>query len=281
MRIANVDDRAKLVVGDRLVDIADSSNGRLPSDPLDTIQCLSEIANYPGLATAEGEFISSATLGPPVPRPGKILATAGNYRDHVEEDGETVVPSEPNLFAKLPSALIGPFDTIQIQSGREHVDWEVELVVVIGQRARNISVNDAWSFVAGVTCGQDISDRDEQGRGFQQFTMAKSFDTYAPTGPYLVTVDELDDRDDISLQCSLDGEEMQASSTGSLIFSVPELISWTSHIATLEPGDLFFTGTPGGVGAFRQPPRWLRPGETLRTVIAGVGEMENRIISVP
>jgi 2-keto-4-pentenoate hydratase/2-oxohepta-3-ene-1,7-dioic acid hydratase in catechol pathway len=140
-----------------------------------------------------------------------------------------------------------------------------------------VAEEDAWSYVAGVTCGQDISDREEQFRAFEQYTMAKSFDTYAPTGPYLVTVDELEDPDNVPLRCYLDDEQVQNGGTGNLIFSVPHLIAWTSRVSTLEAGDLFFTGTPGGVGAFRDPPRWLRPGIVVRTEIPGVGTMENPV----
>ena len=150
-------------------------------------------------------------------------------------------------------------------------------MVAIGKGGRNIPEADVWSHVAGVMCGQDISDREEQTRAFQQYTIAKSFDTYAPTGPYLVTIDELEDPDDVPLRCYLNDEQVQNGRTGNLIFSVPELIAWTSRACTLEVGDLFFTGTPGGVGAFREPPRWLEPGIVVRTEIPGVGTMENPV----
>ena len=155
----------------------------------------------------------------------------------------------------------------------------MELVIVIGERARDVAREDAWDYVAGVTCGQDISDREEQLRDFEQYTMAKSFDTYAPTGPFLVTVDEIEDRDSVPLRTYLNDEKMQDGGTANLIFPIPELISWTSRIATLEQGDLFFTGTPGGVGAFREPPRWLEPGIVVRTEIPGVGSMENPVVA--
>ena len=276
MRIGNVDGRAVLLVGDKLVDVEEVSRGRIPSDPMGVLLRLDEIAAL-DVSGADGVPAAEARLAPPIPRPSKILAAGGNYNDHLEEEGAEA-PGEPNLFAKLPSALIGPRDTIELPQGREQIDWEAELVVVIGKRARNVSVADAWSYVAGVTCGQDISDREEQFRDFQQWTMAKSFETYAPTGPYLVTLDELENRDSIPLQCFINGEQMQDGSTAKLIFSVPVLIAWTSRVCTLEPGDLFFTGTPGGVGAFRDPQRWLKHGEILRTVIPGVGEMENPIV---
>jgi 2-keto-4-pentenoate hydratase/2-oxohepta-3-ene-1,7-dioic acid hydratase in catechol pathway len=275
MKIANVEGRAMAVVDGRLIDIEQASGKRLPSDPMAVLLRLDEVRQL-DLSKSQGVPLENARLGPPVPRPSKILAAAGNYSDHVKEAGAED-PGEPNLFAKLPSALIGPKDPVRILPGRTQIDWEVELVVVIGKRARNVSEADAWSHVAGVMCGQDISDREEQFRAFQQYTIAKSFDTFAPTGPYLVTVDELENRDNVPLRTYINDEEMQNGSTAKLIFPVPRLIAWTSRACTLEPGDLFFTGTPGGVGAFRKPPRWLKPGLLLRSVIPGVGTMENPI----
>jgi len=275
MKIANVDGRAMVVVDGRLFDIERASGGSLPADPMAVLTRLDEVRKL-DLSKSKGISLDGVRLGPPVPRPSKILAAAGNYSDHVKEAGFED-PGEPNLFAKLPSALMGPRDAIRIPPGRTNIDWEVELVVVIGKRARNVSEESAWSYVAGVTCGQDVSDREEQFRAFQQYTIAKSFDTYAPTGPYLVTVDELANRDNVSLRTFLNDEEVQNGSTGKLIFPVAKLIAWTSKACTLEPGDLFFTGTPGGVGAFRKPPRWLTPGITVRSEIEGVGTMENPV----
>jgi 2,4-diketo-3-deoxy-L-fuconate hydrolase len=277
VRIANVEGRAHVLVGDRLVDIERGSGGRLPSDPMEVLARMADVEADHALLQAPGVPLSEAHLGPPIPRPSKILAAGGNYQDHIEESPPLAPSGEPNVFAKLPSALVGPTDPIVLPAGRGQIDWEVELVVVIARRARDVPVADAWGYVAGVTGGQDISDRAEQVRGSQQWTMAKSFDTFAPTGPYLVTVDELADRDAIGLQCFLDEEEVQDGTTANLLFPVPVLISWASHVATLEVGDLFFTGTPGGVGAFRDPPRWLEDGQVLRSVLPGVGEMANPV----
>lgn len=275
MRIANLQGRAMVVMDDHLIDIERASGGKLPSDPMIVLTRLDEVAKL-NLTKSDRVPLNGIRLGPPVPRPSKILAAAGNYSDHVKEGGFTD-PGEPNLFAKLPSALIGARDPIRIPRGRTQIDWEVELVVVMGKRGHNIPEEDAWSYVAGVTCGQDISDREEQFRAFQQYTIAKSFDTFAPTGPYLVTVDELDDRDNVPLRSYLNDEQMQNGATGKFIFSVPKLIAWASRACTLEAGDLFFTGTPGGVGAFRKPPRWLTPGVLLRSEVQGVGIMENPV----
>jgi 2-keto-4-pentenoate hydratase/2-oxohepta-3-ene-1,7-dioic acid hydratase in catechol pathway len=168
---------------------------------------------------------------------------------------------------------------VLVPDGRTKVDWEAELVVCIGRRARGVAAAEAWSYVAGLTCGQDISDREEQFRSVRQFTLAKSRDTYAPTGPVLVTPDEVPDRDDLGIRCTLDGEEVQASRTNDLIFPVPALVEFISSWCTLEPGDLIFTGTPSGVGDSREPPRYLVAGQTIETEIEGIGTMRNATVA--
>lgn len=277
MRIANADGRAALVVDGNLVDLERATGGRISSDPMKVLEQVEELRGL-DLSGSDGKPVETAHLGPPVPRPSKILAAGGNYQDHLDEEGAEA-PGEPNLFAKLPNALCGPRDEIRVPSDRKQVDWEAELVVVIGKRGHAISEDEAWDHVVGVTCGQDISDREEQFRDFEQWTIAKSCDTYGPTGPYLVTTDELDERDSVPLRCYLNDEEVQSGSTAHLIYSVPTLISWTSHRCTLEPGDLFFTGTPGGVGFTRDPQRFLGPGIVVRTELPGVGTMENPVVA--
>lgn len=278
MKIANVAGRAHLVVDGRLVDVEQASGGRLPSDPMALIPRLEEAADLP--VPPDAPSVESATLAPPVPRPSKILAIGLNYRGHAEESG-LEIPEEPVVFTKLPSALVGPTDEIVIPGGRVRVDWEAELVVCIGKRGKRIRREAAWSHVAGLTAGQDISDREEQFRALRQFTMAKSFDTYAPIGPVLVTLDEVANPDDLAIECRVDGKIVQSSRTGDLIFSVPELIEWCSRICTLEPGDLIYTGTPSGVGDSRQPPRYLAPGNLVETTIEGIGTMRNPVVAGP
>src|SRR4051812_12313684 len=226
----------------------------------------------------DAPLLDGLALMAPVPRPGKVLGAGINYFGHAEEAGFEL-PDQPLLFAKLPSAICGPHDQIVLPSGRDSIDWEAELVIVIGRRARNISVGEAWNYVAGLTAGQDISDREEQFRSLRQFTMGKSFDTFAPLGPMLVTADEFPNRDDIQIKCWIDNEQVQSGRTSDCIFSVAELISWVSQICTLEAGDLIFTGTPSGVGYIRTPPRFLRPGQVLRTEIDGIGILENRCVA--
>jgi 2-keto-4-pentenoate hydratase/2-oxohepta-3-ene-1,7-dioic acid hydratase in catechol pathway len=276
MRIGNIDGRAVLVEDGRWIDIEAASEGLLPADPMAVIARLGEVA---GLRVPAGApKLDEARLGPPVPRPQKILGAGINYHGHADEAGFEK-PEEPVFFSKLPSALCGPRDEIVIPSGRTTVDWEAELVVVIGRRGRDISLDDVWSYVAGFTCGQDISDRDEQFRSLGQFTMGKSFDTYAPLGPVLVTLDEFRDPADVWIRCRLDGEVVQNGHTRDWIFGVPELITWASRVCTLEAGDLIFTGTPSGVGYIQDPPRFLSPGSLLETSIDGVGVLRNRCVA--
>lgn len=278
MRIANVSGRAHVVVDGRLVDVERGSGGRLPADPHALLPLLDAVGDLP--VPDDAPELPSVRLGPPVPRPSKIVAVGLNYRGHAEEN-DLPIPDEPVVFAKWPSSLCGPEDDIVIPEGRTRVDFEAELVVALARGGRRIAAKDAWSHVAGITCGQDVSDRAEQFRAMRQFTVAKSTDTYSPTGPFLVTLDEVPDPDDLPIVCRLDGEVMQESRTSDLIFPVPALIEWVSRWCTLEPGDLLFTGTPGGVGDVRQPPRYLGPGMVLETEIEGVGTMRNPCVASP
>jgi 2,4-didehydro-3-deoxy-L-rhamnonate hydrolase len=276
VRLANLNGRALLVVDGRAVDIEHATTGELPSDPMALVGRLEELAGLD--VPSNAQQLDPTQLDPPLPRPSKILAAALNYRSHAEESG-LPIPDAPVLFAKLPSALNGPHGNIVIPAARHRVDWEAELVLAIGKRGKDIPEGKAWSHVAGVMCGQDISDRAEQFRSVRQFTIAKSRDTYAATGPVLVTPDELPDRDDVSVRCSVDGEEVQSGRTSDLIFPVPELIAFISSWCTLEPGDLIYTGTPSGVGDSREPPRYLSPGNVVETEIEGIGMLRNTCVS--
>lgn len=275
MRLANANGRGALVLDGRLVDVERASGGRLPSDPMALIPRLADLADLE--LADDAPAVSEFVLGPPVPRPQKIFAIGLNYRAHAEEAGLSL-PDAPVVFARLPSALIGPTDDIVVPEGCLRIDWEAELVVVIGRRGRAIPAEDAWSHVAGFTCGQDISDREEQFRAMRQFTVSKSYDTFAPTGPMLVSADELALPPDLALRCRLDGEEVQSARTSDLVFTIPELISWLSRHITLEAGDLIFTGTPGGTGDEWRPPRYLAPGNVLETEIEVLGTLRNRCV---
>lgn len=262
------------------LDVERASGGALGPDPM----VLSDLDAHPALrelaAAAEPAAwppLDERGLGPPVPRPPKGFGVALNYRAHAIESGRDL-PTEPALFAKTPNCVAGPFDDIVLPPGRHRVDYEAELVIVFGRTCKAVSAADAWSHLAGVTCGQDISDREEQFRPpVRQFTIAKSYDTFGPIGPYLVTPDELDDPDAVWLEGRLDGEVVQRTSTDDLIFSVPALVEWLTRFITFGPGDLVWTGTPSGVGEARDPQRFLRDGMVLETEIRGVGTMRNHV----
>ena len=211
----------------------------------------------------------------PIERPGKIVCVGLNYRDHAEEQG-VELPAEPLLFAKWPSALIGPGEAIVIPSLSSEIDYEAELGVVVGERARDVPVERALDVVAGYTCFNDVSARDLQ---FQdgQWTRAKSLDTFSPTGPRVVPASEIPDPQALRIRCLVNGEALQDSSTAEMVFSVAELISYVSHGITLEPGDLIVTGTPAGVGFTRTPPVFLRPGDEVTVEIEGIGALTNPV----
>lgn len=281
MILANVDGRASIVVGRRVVDIEQATGGRLGSDPM----LLSDLANHDELRQAEANAEPSAwpeldqsRLGPPVPRPGKGFGVGLNYRTHAEESGREL-PTEPHLFGKTENVVCGPYDDIVVPAGRLEVDYEAELVIVFGRTCKGASEADAWEYLAGVTCGQDVSDRGEQFRPpIKQFTIAKSYDTFGPIGPFLVTPDSLADPDALELEGRLNGQVMQHANTDDLIFSVPALVAWLSRFITFKPGDLVWSGTPGGVGEARTPPVFLRDGDIVETEIAGIGAMRNRVV---
>jgi 2-keto-4-pentenoate hydratase/2-oxohepta-3-ene-1,7-dioic acid hydratase in catechol pathway len=279
MRFGNVGGRMQLVVGDGLVDVDAASGGRVPADPVAALErwdALVEWARSAAAASEPAAPLSGAALMAPVPRPRQVFGVGLNYRLHAAEGGRDV-PEEPAVFTKFPSCIAGP--TSEIPVGSETVDWEVELVVALGRAARRVPAERAWDHVAGLMVGQDISDRAVQRRPPAQWSLAKSFTGFGPTGPFLVTVDDVPDRDDLELGCSVNGEEVQKARTSDLIFPVPELVSRLSHIVTLWPGDLIFTGTPSGVGYARTPPRFLHAGDLLTSYIEGIGELRNRCVA--
>lgn len=210
----------------------------------------------------------------PVGRPGKIVCVGLNYRDHAEE-GDNPIPDEPVLFAKFPTAVIGPGDPIAWDpTYAETVDYEAELVAVVGTQARNVDPAEAASVIAGYTVGNDVSARSIQ-HGDGQWVRGKSLDTFAPIGPEVVTTDAIDDVQDLDVWAELDGDRLQDSNTGEMIVGVAELVAFCSRAFTLEPGDLLFTGTPAGVGVYRDPPRLLEDGSTVVVGIEGIGELAN------
>ncbi len=273
MKIASIDDRAVLVVDDTVVDVATASDGRFGPDPMDLYEQWDEFADWASGVGAGSVTLDESSLGSPVPRPRQVFAIGLNYRSHAEESG-MAVPDVPATFTKFPASLSGPFDEIEIVG--ETVDWEVELVAVIGRRADRVDEADGWAHVAGVTVGQDISDRVLQFAAGSQFSLGKSRRGFGPMGPWVVTPDELADRDDLALGCAIDGETVQDARTSDLIFGVPRLVAELSAVLPLLPGDVIFTGTPAGVGVTRTPARFLAPGQELTSWIEGVGTIRNR-----
>lgn len=220
---------------------------------------------------------AAVTLLAPIPRPGKILCIGLNYRDHAAESNQPI-PAHPTVFAKYNNTVIGPGAAIVLPTVTEKVDYEAEFAFVIGRTARNVAAADALRYVAGYTIFNDVSARDYQMRT-SQWTVGKTFDTFGPMGPALVTADEIADPHALDICLSINGETLQSSNTRELIFTVNQLIEDLTSFMTLEPGDLISTGTPSGVGSARKPPRWLRAGDIVRVEIAGLGVLENPVVA--
>ena len=228
------------------------------------------------LGLSDGTFIEG-TLLPPIPDPGKVICIGLNYRDHAAETGAPI-PSEPVCFSKFNSAITGPGMPIRLPRAAHQVDYEAELVVVIGRRGKNISEQDARGYVAGYMNGHDVSARDwQKGRPGGQWLLGKTPDTFAPIGPWLVTADEVADPHALDVQFRLNGEVMQNSNTREFIFSIDRLIAHISQLVTLEPGDIIFTGTPPGVGVARNPPVFLKPGDVAEVEVQGLGVLKNPV----
>ena len=277
MRIANLSGRLVLITGGRAVDVREASEGRFESDPQAIYDRWAEFRSWAAQADlpAGAEF-GAADLGAPAPAPRQLLAAGLNYRDHAGESGFAVPEGLPPVFTKFASSITGPVTTVRLPPGG-HTDWEIELVVVIGARAWQVAESDAWRHVAGLTIGQDLSERISQLAGpAPQFSLGKSLPGFTPMGPYLVTPDEFANPDDLGLRATINGEQVQKARTSELIFSVPALISRLSARLPLLPGDVIFTGTPAGVGLGRDPQRWLADGDELVSVIDGIGELRQR-----
>jgi 2,4-didehydro-3-deoxy-L-rhamnonate hydrolase len=276
-RLVNVHGRAALEHDHAWFDLATLSGDDSLAEPMVAVarhRDLHELTDRCAHATAGGSM-ADATLGAPVPAPGQVFGIGLNYRDHAGESG-LAEPAAPLTFTKFPSCITGP--TADIALSGPAVDWEVELVVVIGSVASHVTVADAWDAVAGLTLGQDVSDRVVQmGDQPPQFSLGKSFSGFGPIGPSLVSVDSFADPDDVGLWCDVAGERMQDGRTRDLIFPVPVLVAYLSSICTLSPGDLIFTGTPSGVGMARG--RFLADGEMLTSGAEVIGELANRCVA--
>ncbi|WP_435020619.1 fumarylacetoacetate hydrolase family protein [Tundrisphaera sp. TA3] len=272
--------RACGVRGGRYVDLCDADPG-LPATVRGLLAEGAEGLRRAGAAVASG----TTTYDPatvehlaPVPDPAKIVCLGMNYRDHAAEVGAEP-PAEPILFSKYATALIGHGASIVLPRCSDVVDYEAELVVVIGRGGKDIPEARAYDHVGGYAAGHDVSARDWQLRKpGRQWMAGKTFDTFAPVGPWLVTADEVPDPHALGIRLRLNGETMQDSKTSQLIFRVDAVVAHLSRLFTLEPGDLIFTGTPPGVGMARKPPVWLRPGDAVEVEIDGLGTLRNPVV---
>jgi len=255
----------------------------LPED-LPSVQALLEsgegalaaLLKAPVPASAAWSEIDASTLLPPIPRPQKIIAIGLNYRDHAAEQG-VEVPAAPLLFAKFPSSIAAPFASIVIPREDPQVDYEAELAVVIGRRGRRISEPEALAYVAGYMSLNDVSARAWQFAD-KQWTRGKSCDTFCPCGPWLTTREEIADPGALRISATLNGQTVQESTTANLVFGVAELVAYISASITLEPGDIIATGTPPGVGVFRRPPVFLKPGDVIEVEVEGLGAICSRVV---
>lgn len=273
--------RPAVLVGDFYVDLLSTDN-QLPgsvrailADPaaMTSAKAASERPNATKVA------VSIAKLHAPVPDAQKIICVGLNYRDHAIES-KMAIPKEPVLFSKFTSALIGHGEAIVVPKVSTKVDYEAELVIVVGKRGRYISEAKAMDYVAGYSVGHDVSARDWQlEKDGKQWMVGKTFDTFAPVGPTLVTKDEVSDPHKLGIRLRLDGKTMQNSNTEQMIFSVAQIIAYLSVVVTLEPGDLIFTGTPPGIGHALTPPVYLRGGEIAEVEIDGLGILRNPVVT--
>jgi 2-keto-4-pentenoate hydratase/2-oxohepta-3-ene-1,7-dioic acid hydratase in catechol pathway len=281
MRVINHGGRVGLERAGRWLDVEIASDGWFTSDPMAVYARWNELREMAEeWDFSETEPVDETQVLAPVPHPRQIFAVGLNYREHAKESGLDI-PEAPFIFTKFPASVTGPYSTVELPT--KTVDFELELVAVIGARAYRVEAADAWEHVAGLTVGQDLSERELQlsGPAPQQFGLGKSYAGFSPIGPAVVSLDEFDDPDDIALSGFLSGEEVQRTRTSDLIFAVPQLVSYLSHVLPLLPGDLIFTGTPSGVGWGRRPQRFIQPTDELVSRAEGIGEMHHRFVSVP
>ena len=272
-KLANIEGRAALVEGENYYDLETISNGKFNNDTsnaLTNLVGLSELSEDLSKSEPTG-LLHDVKIDAPISAPKNCYAVGLNYRNHAEEAGMDI-PSVPMVFTKHTTCLVGPNSTIEMRS--DHVDYEAELVVVIGHPGKDILKDNAWNHVAGLCVGQDISDRTVQFSSKPpQFNLGKSFDTFGPMGPYLVSPDSLQNKESLQIECKVNQEVRQKDNTNDLIFDIPSIISYLSEIVTLNTGDVIFTGTPGGVGVMEG--KFLKDGDVLRTSIEGLGTLKN------
>ena len=271
---------AGVVFGDRVVSLAAAGFADMLAVLASGTEGRASIDAFVSNPPADSTFpLASVRLLAPVPRPLKLICIGLNYRDHAAEARQEI-PKVPTIFAKFSNVVIGPGEPIVLPKISRKPDYEAEFMFVIGTGGRHIAAEDWQRHVFGYTVFNDVS-----ARGFQsvtsQWMIGKTFDTFAPMGPYLVSADEIPDPHALDISLSIDGEVLQHSNTRELIFKIPDLVAYLSSVVTLEPGDVVATGTPAGVGFARKPPRYLKPGDEVIITIEGVGELRNPVIAEP
>ena len=278
MKLANLAGRLNVILEENALDVEKASEGLFGADPQAVYERWQDFVDWAESASLGGARpFDLANLGPPVPKPAQIFAIGVNYAEHAAEAGYPP-DSMPVTFTKFPTCLTGPSAVVELPS--DSVDWEVELVVAISKRAERVQRAQAWDHIAGLTIGQDLSERQVQMAGTKpQFSLGKSFPGFGPSGPWLVTPDELHDRNDLAIGCTLSGEVVQSSRTSRMIYDIADLIERLSTVCPLLPGDLIFTGTPAGVGNARTPKRFIRSDDVLISSIEGIGSMTTRFNS--
>ena len=277
-KLGTVDGKAVLIKDDHYFDVASLSDGAISSDSVEALKFQTELSElYETLSenNATGN-LSEVELGNPVPKSPNCYAVGLNYRKHAEESGMDI-PEVPMIFTKHTSCFVGPKANVEMRS--DYVDWEVELVAVIGKEGKNIPKENALEHVAGLCVGQDISDRPAQfATTPAMFNLGKSFDTYGPMGPALVSLDLLENCESLDIECKLNGETVQKSNTSDLIFNISSIISYLSEIVSLNVGDTIWTGTPSGVGIASG--KFLKDGDILTSSIEGLGSMDNKCVRI-
>lgn len=276
MRLASAAGRLTTFVDGAAVDVEKSSGGRLSADPQAAYEDWEDLVAWGESVGAVGGPADFRGLDAPVPTPRQVFAVGLNYRDHVAEMGLEGPPA-PAIFTKFPTCITGPDATVTLAS--DTTDWEIELVVVIARRAHRVARSDAHRYIAGYTIGQDISERTMLTTGsMPQFSLGKSFPGYGPIGPWVVTLDEFEDPDDLALRCSVNGTARQDARTSQMIRPVSELVESLSAVCPLLPGDMIFTGTPSGVGMALDPPCYLAPGDRIDSMIEGIGTLVTTVV---
>jgi len=274
MRVVSYSDEGRTGVG---VCVEDRIHATPYTDMFDLIR-----SGPQGLATLRtvierGVALKEYKLLAPVPRPGKMIFSGVNYKSHMEENPSAILPSYPHFFAKLPSSVIGPGEAIVLPEKECQVDYEVELAVVIGKETRRVTKAEVWECIFGYTVVNDVSARDVQFKD-SQMTTGKGFDTFCPMGPEIVLTDEITDPSLLHVASYVNGDLRQSSSARDMLFDVPTLIEFLSKHITLYPGDIVTTGTPAGVGCFRNPPQYLRPGDTVTVEVDRIGHLTNPVV---